>query len=138
MADFKFDDKNRTKYYTCKNYLAARCKCLASKIESQTGLSCLHDESSCHGMSNYLTISDDDGNCYKIRISDHKPTRSGSQCDYYINIIDRTWREIKSDALRAASDFKNNLPKTVEKASNSKLASSKLVASISEAFENLY
>ena len=138
MPDFKFDDKNRTKYYTCKNYLAARCECLASKIESQTGLSCLHDESSCYGMSNYLTISDNDGNCYKIRISDHKPTGSGAQCDYYINIVDRTWREIKSDALRAASDFKNNLPKAVEKAGNSKLSSSKLTASISEAFENLY
>ena len=134
MADFKFDDKNRARYYTCKSYLAARCECLASKIESQTGLSCLHDESSCYGMSNYLTISSKDGNCYKIRISDHKPTGSGSQCDYYINIINRTWREIKSDALRAAFDFKNSLAE----GGNSKTDGSKLVASISEAFENLY
>lgn len=83
MSDFKFDDKNRTRYYTCKNYLAARCECLASKIESQTGLSCLHDESSCYGMSNYLTISDNDGNCYKSEY----PTTSRQGAAHSVTII---------------------------------------------------
>lgn len=106
----KFENlKNR--YWTNKNYLEKRCENLPSQIEKKfQNCEATHTTSTCFGMSNYINIEKQDENgdyidCIAIRISDHSPTGSGEQCDHYIYIENKTWSEIKAEAMKIAEQF---------------------------------
>ena len=55
-------------------------------------------------MSNYIDITKEDENGdtldqFTIRISDHNATGSGTPCDKYIYVDDKTWLEIKKEVM---------------------------------------
>ena len=97
--------------YTDRNYLIERCAALPRQIEKKfKNAVAYHTESTCFGMSNYINIEkqDNDGeyiDSIDIRISDHAPTGSGSPCDAYIYIQDKTWMEVKREILDVVENF---------------------------------
>jgi len=114
MADFKFPgnkEKLRSKYWTYRNYLIARCESLPDQIERKfKNCECNHTESSAFGMSNYIEIEKKDQNgdyldSITIRVSDHDPTGSGEHCEHYLYIHGCTWMEIKKEILEIVKNF---------------------------------
>lgn len=99
-------EKMEENYYLYKNYLKMRCELIPDQIERKYNYDCIvyYNQSNCRGMSNYIDISKG-SDSITIRISDHEPTGSGSPCDYYIYIQDKTWMEIKKEVFRIAEDF---------------------------------
>lgn len=108
----KFENlKNR--YQTNRNYLEKRCENLPIQIEKKfKNCEATHTASKCYGMSNYINIEKQDENgdyidSITIRISDHNPTGSGEQCDFYVYIENKTWSEIKAEAMNIVKEFLN-------------------------------
>lgn len=99
-------EKMKENYYLYRNYLKTRCELIPDQIERKYNYDCIvyYNQSNCRGMSNYIDISKG-SDSITIRISDHEPTGSGSPCDYYIYIQDKTWMEIKKEVFRIAEDF---------------------------------
>lgn len=106
-SEFKFEESKMTSQYTSyRAYLVARCEALPRQLEKKFDCSANWIGSRCRGMSNYIEISKKDSDdSITIRISDHEPTGSGSPCDFYIYIQDRTWMEIKKEVFEIAEDF---------------------------------
>lgn len=105
-SNFKFYEiEMKSHYWTYRSYLAARCSSLPSQLERKfKNCYAWHKESTCYGMSNYIEISNEDSSI-TIRISDHNQTSSGSPCDYYIYIQNKTWMEIKKEVFEIAENF---------------------------------
>lgn len=109
---FKFYEyKMEDRYTTYRTYLEERCKMLPDQIERKfKNSSVRHIASKCRGMSNYIQIiridaEDEENDTITIRISDHEPTGSGSECDFYMYIQDKTWMEIKKRVFEIAEEF---------------------------------
>ena len=98
-------------YQSNRNYLEKRCEALPNQLERKfKNCESYHTSSGCFGMSNYINIEKQDENgdyidSITIRISDHSPTGSGEQCDHYIYIENKTWSEIKAEAMKIAEQF---------------------------------
>lgn len=105
-SNFKFYKlKMESCYQTYRTYLEARCEALPGQLEKRfPDCEAQHIASRCRGMSNYIEI-ENGSNAITIRISDHNPTGSGSPCDHYIYIQDKTWMEIKKEIFRITEDF---------------------------------
>lgn len=97
--------KIKSRYRTFKSYLEARCEALERGLEKRFSCEARHNSSNCRGMSNYIDIWNSDDEQITIRISDHSPTGSGSPCDYYIYIQNKTWMEIKKEVFEIAENF---------------------------------
>lgn len=105
-SSFRFyKSKMESRYTTYRSYLEARCESLPNQIGKIAKCEARHTASRCRGMSNYIDIFKNDDESITIRISDHAPTGSGSPCDYYIYIQDKTWMEVKKEVFEIAENF---------------------------------
>lgn len=98
------------KNQTSRSYLVKRCEALPDQIEKKFKNTVVyHEESRCAGMSNYIHVEIDDENgdyvdSFEIRISDHNPTGSGEQCEKYLYVLRREWKDIKEEVFNYISN----------------------------------